>query len=129
VTPPTNDKFYLIATPAFAALPGAPTPDVLLPAGVIPFFSASGDSVDFVTYDTCTFASAPTDGFTSRDCLTNTNGSNSPTNYAGATGSVNANPAPVGVPTLAPAMQWLAVGCLLAGATWLFTRRPRAAVR
>ena len=40
VTPPTNGKFYLVATAGFAALPGAPTPDVIIPAEKVPFFSA-----------------------------------------------------------------------------------------
>jgi len=125
VTGPTNQKRYLIATADFAALPGAPTPDVILPPGKVPFFDTAGDSVDFVVYDTCTFASVPTDGVTSLNCETDTTQVNSPTNYAGATGSVNAAPA---VPGLAPATQWLAVGLILAmGSALLWARRLQRA--
>jgi hypothetical protein len=35
VASPTANKSYLIATPAFAALPGAPTPDAIKPAGFL----------------------------------------------------------------------------------------------
>ena len=97
-------KKYLIATPAFAALTGAPTPDAIIsscappctPGPNIPFFSPSGDSVDFEVYDTCTFGPpsafppVPTNGKDSFDCLPNTTAVNSPTNYAGAAGSVRA---------------------------------------
>ncbi len=126
VTSPTGQKRYLVATAGFAALPGAPTPDVIIPPGQVPFFSSSGDSVDYSIYDTCTFASLPSDGVTSLDCITDTTGVNSPTNYAGATGSVDASPPPV--PGLAPAMQWVAVGLLLlAGSSLLRSRRLQPA--
>ncbi|MDG2336303.1 MAG: hypothetical protein P8Q97_19035 [Myxococcota bacterium] len=95
VTAPTNGKFYLIATPDFAALPGAPTPDEILPPTAVPFFDISGDTVS-VGLDNLTFGSVPTNG---TDALTRAGSvvANSPTNYAGATGSVTA-PGPPGVP-------------------------------
>jgi len=100
VASPTSFKMILLATPAFAALPGAPTPDYVFPTASVPFFSIGGDTLRYVPYDTWTIAAGliPTDGVTS---YKRTGGAqiNSPTNYAGQTGSVNANPpAPPGVP-------------------------------
>ncbi|MCB9852295.1 MAG: hypothetical protein H6819_04305 [Phycisphaerales bacterium] len=90
VTPPTTFRKLLIATPAFAALPGAPTPDYVLPAGSVPFFSPAGDSVRYVPLDTFTFGAGvvPTDGILSlnRDGSV---GCNTPENYAGDVGFVN----------------------------------------
>jgi hypothetical protein len=97
----TLNKRVLIATAAFAALPGAPTPDFEIPAN---FFSITGDTVAFSVYDTLTFSAGqlPTDGTTSLnkdpDGSPIVTGLNSPTNYAGVTGSVNASPGPPGVP-------------------------------
>ena len=85
----TANKFYLIASQGFADLPGAPTPDVILPANKVPFFATSGDTVSFSTWDSCTFGPVPVDGVNSFDCLTSATGANSPTNYAGGTGSVD----------------------------------------
>ena len=74
----------------------APTPDALIPPGVLPFFfSTGGDTVTYVPWDSLTFASVPTDGTTSLNADLTT-GLNSPTNYAGTSGSVNA-------PALVPA--------------------------
>lgn len=90
LAPPTSNKFYLIATAAFAALPGAPTPDAIIPPEVLPFFfSTSGDTVTYVPWDAFTFGPVPTDGTTSLNADLST-GLNSPTNYAGVTGSVDA---------------------------------------
>lgn len=89
VAPPTSNKHILLATASFAALPGAPTPDHIIPAGSLPFFSISGDTVRYGAFDAFTFGAVPTDGVNSM----NDGGiiaPNSPTNYAGATGSVNA---------------------------------------
>jgi hypothetical protein len=86
----TANKYYLVATPGFAILPGAPTPNAIIAPGSVPFFNPSGDSVSFGPYDTCTFGPIPTNGTLSYDCLTDTSGVNSPTNFAGATGIVTA---------------------------------------
>ncbi|MCA9256511.1 MAG: hypothetical protein KDA33_12775 [Phycisphaerales bacterium] len=90
VTAPTSFRKILIATPAFAALPGAPTPDYVLPAGAVPFFATTGDSVRYVPLDTFTFGAGlvPTDGVHSlnRDGVV---GCNTPENYAGDVGFVN----------------------------------------
>lgn len=94
----TANKKYLVATPAFAALTGAPTPDAIISPGTnIPFFSPDG-FVTFVSYDTCTFGSGsippvppvPINGVDSLDCVSNTTAVNSPTNYAGPPGTVRA---------------------------------------
>lgn len=87
---PTGFKTLLFATPAFAALPGAPTPDGTFPANFAPFFNKNGDGVSYVGFDTFNFGPVPTDGLHSlqRDLTTPCN---SPTNYAGVTGTVNLN--------------------------------------
>jgi hypothetical protein len=124
VAPPTSNKFFLIATPAFAALPGAPTPDRILPAGNIPFFSTSGDTVSYGPYDSWAFGTVPTNGTTS---LNRSGGPllNSPTNYAGTSGSVNAGgPTSIPVPALSGLSLGLAAGLLLlAGAAVVFRSR------
>jgi len=92
---PTSNKHFLIATASFAALDGAPTPDMIIPAGVLPmFFDTGGDSVDYSTWDTLTFGAGvlPTDGINSLNADLTT-GMNSPTNYADESGSVDASPA------------------------------------
>jgi len=96
VAQPTSFRHILLATAGFAALPGAPTPDYII---VSNFLSANGDTIRYVPNDTFTFGVGvmPTDGVRSlnRDSST---GVNSPTNYAGQTGSVNAAPGPPAVP-------------------------------
>ncbi len=112
---PTSNRYFLIATPAFAALPGAPTPDREIPAGSIPFASAGGDTISYGAFDSVVYGSGvlPTDGILSlNDNLTT--GVNSPTNYAGTTGSVNAAP-PASVPALPSWQMLLATALLLAG--------------
>jgi hypothetical protein len=92
LTPPTSNKHYLIATADFAALPGAPTPDAIIPGGTLPFFfSTAGDSVTYAPWDTWNFGALPTDGINSLK-RNGTVSANDPTNYAGTTGSVDASP-------------------------------------
>ncbi|MBI1827390.1 MAG: PQQ-dependent sugar dehydrogenase [Planctomycetes bacterium] len=94
----TANKFILFATSAFAALPGAPTPDFIIPAH---FFAVNGDTIHWApvfNYDNFTYGSGalPTNG-TSSIQITNftthtfVTGPNSPTNFAGSTGSVDAS--------------------------------------
>lgn len=100
LVPPSSNRFYLIGTAAFAALPGAPTPDAIIPASDLPFFfSTAGDTVTYVPWDSFAFGPVPTDGTTSLNSDLTT-GLNSPTNYAGASGSVDASPPPASVPAL-----------------------------
>lgn len=86
---PTGNKSFLIATQGFANLPGAPAPDLIIPNHMLPFFSVTGDSLSYVPYDTWDVPAVPTDGVSSlhRD---GTTGPNTPTNYAGETGTVDA---------------------------------------
>ncbi|MBW2725821.1 MAG: hypothetical protein JRE71_15680 [Deltaproteobacteria bacterium] len=89
VTGPTNGQSYLIATAAFAALPGAPLPDVIIPADKVPFFSKSGDTVTFGNGDALTFGPVPINGSDSFDEGPPPGvGPNTPKNYAGVQGNV-----------------------------------------
>jgi hypothetical protein len=124
LTPPTTNKFFLIATPDFAALPGAPTPDRILPPANIPFFATAGDTVSYGPYDSWVFGAVPTNGTNS---LNRIGGVllNSPTNYAGATGSVNAAPAPI-VPALSVMSLGVLAALVLLGGTTILIRSRRA---
>ncbi len=87
LTPPTSNKRLLFATAAFAALPGAPTPNYIFPAGSTPFFSTGGDTITYgPPYDATTFGAGqlPTDGVNSFN-KGGTTGPATPQNYAGAT--------------------------------------------
>lgn len=97
VAPPTNGKSYLIATAAFAALPGAPTPDVIIPATDVPFFDPAGDTISFGAIDSLVFGAVPTNGTDSFDEIAGV-GANTPKNYAGVQGNVSAG-GPPAVPT------------------------------
>jgi serralysin len=95
----TVNKFFLVATDDFAALPGAPTPDYTIPPN---FINPAGDHIDYTGVDAFTFAALPTDGELSlnRDLTSDTN---SPTNFAGQSGSVRVGP-PSGIPLPAAAI-------------------------
>ncbi len=93
VAAPTGFKFLLFATSDFALLPGAPTPDETIPDN---FINLNGDSIRYgPPYDFLTFGpgALPTNGILSLRKGGGT-GVNSPTNYAGDTGSVDASPPP-----------------------------------
>jgi serralysin len=90
LTGSTANKRLLIATPGFAMLQGAVTPDFTLPSAN--FFNPASDTVSLAsgfTIDSRTFTALPTDGVTSRHFPANTLATNSPTNFAGGMGSVN----------------------------------------
>ncbi len=91
---PTTNKDLLLATAGFAALPGAPPPDHII---VDNFFSTSGDTLTYHVYDTISFTPGqlPTNGCHSLNRYLGSlvSGTNSPRNYAGATGTVFVNPA------------------------------------
>ncbi len=84
----TANEHLLLATAGFAALPGAPTPDYIIPDG---FFDVSGDTLTYWFYGdaTWTFGAVPTCGQLSLNGDDST-GVNSPTNFAGETGSITA---------------------------------------
>ncbi len=94
VAPPTNGKSYLIASASFAALPGAPTPDVIIPSNKVPFFNVNGDTIGFAGVDSWAFGPVPTNGTDSLNRITGV-GANTPKNYAGTQGNVNGAPPPV----------------------------------
>ncbi|MBK7952244.1 MAG: hypothetical protein IPK00_26695 [Deltaproteobacteria bacterium] len=100
---PTAHTWLLIATAGFAALPGAPTPDFIIPDG---FFDPAGDTLryrlgtDIVTLDP---DELPTDGVHSLERVgfsgsTFVVGVNSPINFAGDSGSVSIPAVPTGMP-------------------------------
>jgi hypothetical protein len=104
----TANKRLLFATPAFrdlwATLPGAPVPDYIIPAG---FFSRTSDTLTCTGWPNFAFTAGqlPTDGIHSLVCnLTSCTSSqlvvevNSPTNYAGQTGSVDTSTPPPAIP-------------------------------
>ena len=103
VTAPTDGKRYLVATAAFAALPGAPTPDEIIPPGNTPFFDTTGDTITFSSGDALIFPAVPTNGTDSwdEDVIGNV-GPNSPENYAGTQVNVDASPPPAAGPPTAP---------------------------
>jgi len=124
VAAPTGQKSFLIASASFAALPGAPTPNVIIPAGSMPFFNPAGDTITFAGgIDAWTFGAVPTNGTNSLDRDLGV-GTNTPKNYAGNTGTVNANPAPV--PTASFWMTAGLVSSLAAMGVWVLRRRAGA---
>lgn len=92
----TANKFLFVATDGFESLPGAVMPDFATLTPLPPnFFNPAGDTVKlFVSgvvgaADSRTFPSVPTDGFTSRHYPSNTLTTNTPTNFAGQSGSID----------------------------------------
>ncbi|MDX1390142.1 MAG: hypothetical protein R3344_13195, partial [Acidobacteriota bacterium] len=94
----TSDKHLLLATQAFADLPGAPTPDHIIAANS---FSISADSLQWHIYVASilsfTAGELPTDGINSLDQAGGT-AVNSPTNFNNESGSVDASSGPPAVP-------------------------------
>lgn len=81
----TENRRVLLATAAFAAIPGAPTPDYIIPAG---FLQRTGDTLTYpATPDSLSFGALPADGVTSING-SGAAGTNSPTNFAGQSVSV-----------------------------------------
>lgn len=119
----TAYRYLLLGTAGFAALSGAPAPDHILPNG---FFSTQGDTVRWHIYPNATLAftagQLPTNGLHSLN-FDGSIGINSPTNWAGQSGSVNV----FAVPALP--LRWLALlvaSALLVG--WLALRKRSVAV-
>jgi hypothetical protein len=90
--PNTVNRRLLFATPGYFALSGVPAADYNL--GVNNFFNTSGDTLNWAFVNTFTFGSGqlPTNGVTSLNRAYNgsaiTQATNSPTNFAGQTGSI-----------------------------------------
>ena len=89
----TANRSILLGTSSFAALPGAPAVDHIIPAG---FFSTGGDTLQFHIYagSVLSFAAGelPTDGSCSLS-RGGVVGLSSPENFAGASGHVSTSPA------------------------------------
>lgn len=103
IDPATANDFLLGGTAAFAALPGAPALDFMIPNGFLSTTGADlihyGPGTTATTYDELAYSAGqlPLDGITAfRDG--GTTGPNSPTNNAGTVGGVDASAAPPGVP-------------------------------
>ena len=85
----TGLQFLLYGNQAFADLPGAPTPDEII--NIDAFFDPTGDTIRYDPYDNLAFADGlPVDGINSFNEDTGV-AVNSPTNFAGTTGSVDAS--------------------------------------
>jgi hypothetical protein len=120
----TAHRSLLLATASFAVLPGAPTPDFVIPEN---FFSTTADTIRWHIYPDATLSftagQLPLDGLRSFNRGTGTQ-INSPQNYAGQSGSVNvAAPVP-GMPVGWVVALVAVVG--LAGLAMLLPRAPRA---
>ncbi len=94
--PPTAHKKFLVATQSYAALPGVPQPDYLVPDG---FLDPDGDTVVWWFYQTIEIPPGvmPSDGWQSITVVdpnapTYSVGVNSPTNFAGEKGIVILSP-------------------------------------
>lgn len=87
----TAFAYLLLGTQAYANLPGAPTPDYIITPS---FFNKVADTIRWWQYGTgdlaFTAGQLPLDGVHSMN-RDHTTGTNSPTNFNGETGSVNAN--------------------------------------
>ena len=91
---PTSNKYLLLATAGFDALPGGVSPDFIIPTD---FLFAAGGSLELTNGFQSAFlfnhAALPTDGVNAY-LSDHTTAVNSPTNFAGQTGSV---PEPAGM--------------------------------
>jgi hypothetical protein len=96
---PTGHKWMLVATPAFAARPGAPTPDYILDEDLLPgFFQPTFDILQFRNalneFSTARLfpGTLPLDGYHSLNFPTDGGdpfvAPNSPTNFAGDTATL-----------------------------------------
>ncbi|HVX15009.1 MAG TPA: DUF4214 domain-containing protein [Pirellulales bacterium] len=110
-TDATANQHFLIATADYAALPGAVTPDYIIPDN---FFNPAGDTLDYADVDEFTFTAAqmPTDGVNSlmRDFNTFalSTGHNSETDLAGQTGSITASATQPSQPNQPPTIDAIA---------------------
>ena len=92
----TANHHCLIATPGYVAITGAPVPDYFLPSNN--FFSVTSDTINYAGVNMLTFTAGqlPTDGVNSLNRAYNSTtlfvAPNSPTNFAGDTGSVSPPP-------------------------------------
>lgn len=91
-TTSTANHRLLFATAGFESLTGGVAPDYTIPAN---FFDPAGDTLNFANVSVVPFTSAPTDGIMSINFPGGTTATNSPTNFAGMSGSVDLSAPPV----------------------------------
>jgi hypothetical protein len=105
-TIPTGGKTFLIGTQSYAALPGVPVPDYVVPDQF--FTPAAADTLIYWTYDEYTLPRGmPVDGFSSLYVSDESIGPNTPKNLAGDTGQVVLAASVPGAP------RWALVGLAL----------------
>ncbi len=129
----TAHKKFLVGSVSYAALPGVPAPDYIIPDGAI---NPAGDTIVWWFYQTIVIPPGvmPSDGvmsITVDDPLvpSYTVGVNSPTNFAGETGIINEPPPPppTPVPMSSPqAIVGIAAISAVLGVVALRRGRPRA---
>jgi hypothetical protein len=116
----TANTWVLIATADFASTPGAPAPDYVLPDA---FFSTAGGTLNYAGgADVWSYGAVPTDGVSSLDRSGSTT-TNSPTNFAGDSGSIDLNPV---VPGLTATGVVLLIGAVLLATSGILRRRSAA---
>jgi hypothetical protein len=128
----TAHKKFLVGSVSYAALPGVPAPDYVVPDGII---EPSGDTIVWWFYQTLTIPpnTMPSDGRNSLRVIDPANpgsgfstGINTPTNFAGETGSVLlAAPVPATSPWAVVSITVL----LLAGSALALRQHPVPAGR
>jgi len=97
----TANRLILFGNPGYAELAaaqGAPAPDQVV--AISPFFNVAGDTLRYNptgNYDTWTFGAVPVDGVSSMNRIAPAVAPNTPANYLGATGSVDASSPPPSV--------------------------------
>ncbi len=122
----TANKKFLVGTQSYAALPGVPAPDYVLPDGIL---DPTGDTVIWWFYQTIEIPPGvmPDDGVHSIRVVdplvpSYTVEVNSPTNFAGETGTIEGPPVPP-VPTFHGYGLFALAMSLLAMALWQYRRR------
>jgi len=113
----TADTWVLCATSGFGSIPGGVTPDYVIPAN---FFPTAGGTLTYAGgADVWNYGAVPTDGVSS---LLRGGGTaaNTPTNFAGASGSVNFVDQFPGAPAWALGVM---MGALLLAGSGLLRRR------
>ena len=119
----TAGKHVLIATAGFAAL-GVVAPDYVMPSH---FLFPGGGTINYAGVDSITYPALPSDGIGSLS-RTGATGVNSPTNYAGQTGSISVEPPAPPLTKTIPASGFgtlAALSALLVAAAAFFRRRRR----